>query len=144
MDSFVISMELRWADLDPNFHLRNAVYYDFGASARVAFLHQHGITIQYMNQHSFGPVIFREECVFKKEIRYPDIIRIDMKLQKARSDYARWTIRHSIYKNAGLLCAILTVDGAWIDVVKRKLATPPTEVNKTFDSMPREKDFEWI
>jgi acyl-CoA thioester hydrolase len=38
MDSFTIPLDIRWSDLDPNFHLRHSVYYDYGAFARVQFL----------------------------------------------------------------------------------------------------------
>jgi len=37
----------------------------------------------------------------------------------------------------------LTVDGAWIDAVKRKLATPPEKVHEVFEKMPRADGFEW-
>ncbi len=134
-------MDLRWADLDPNFHLRHSIYYDFGATARIDYLQQHGITAQFMLQHSFGPVIFREECIFKKEIRPDDVITIDLELQKASSDYSRWTIQHTIFKNGETVSALLTVDGAWIDITKRKLTVPPTEVVDVFGRMPRNQNF---
>jgi acyl-CoA thioester hydrolase len=136
-------MEVRWADLDPNFHLRHSVYYDYGATARIDFLQQHGITPAFMQQHAFGPVIFREECLFKKEIRPEDKITIDLNLQSASPDYARWSIRHTIFKNINIVSAVITVDGAWIDVVKRKLTIPPAEVVQTFNNMQRNEQFKW-
>lgn len=136
MPPFLKSLELRWADLDPNFHLRHSVYYDFGATARIEFLAQNGITVVFMQQHHFGPVIFREECVFKKEIRLSDAITIDLTLKQSTPDFSRWTIQHTIYKNADTISAILTIDGAWMDTVKRKLTLPPDEVVSAFRNMP--------
>lgn len=144
MDHFLKHEEVRWADLDPNFHLRHSVYYDYGATVRIDFLHQQGLTAQFMHQHSFGPIIFREECVFKKEIRLNDVVSIDMRLQKATTDHSRWTIQHNIFKNGNILFAIVTIDGAWMDVVKRKLTHPPEEVYLAFNQMPRDVSFEWI
>ena len=144
MNSFLKNVEVRWADLDPNFHLRHSVYYDYGASSRIDFLQQQGITAAFMKEHSFGPIIFREECVFKKEIRPTDIISIDLKLQKAARDFSRWTIQHTIFKNGDTISAILTIDGAWIDLTKRKLTVPPAEVLETFGNMPKDEHFEWI
>lgn len=144
MKSYIKTVEIRWADLDPNFHLRHSVYYDFGASSRIDFLQQEGITAQFMQQHSFGLIIFREECIFKKEIRLTDIITIDLKLQKATSDFSRWTIQHNIFKNGETVSAVITIDGAWIDINKRKLTVPPDEVSTTFRSMPKYENFEWI
>jgi len=61
MNEFNIPVELRWADLDPNFHVRHSVYYDYGAFCRIQFLAAHGITAQFMQIQQFGPIIFREE-----------------------------------------------------------------------------------
>ena len=144
MDHYVKNLEIRWSDLDPNFHLRHSVYYDFGAYCRISFLDQFGLTYSIMQKLHFGPVLFREEAVFRKEARMSDRLTIDIQLQKSRRDYSRWTIKHHITKNEKILSAVLTVDGAWIDTIERKLATPPHEVGDVFSAMPRSADFEWI
>lgn len=144
MSSYIKPVEVRWADLDPNFHLRHSVYYDYGAYCRIAFLEAHGLTAAFMAQHHFGPILFREECIFKKEIRLGDEVTIDLHLLKAREDQSRWSIRHHIYKKADILAAILTVEGAWIDTALRKLSTPPEQILQVFNNMPRADGFEWI
>ncbi|MDF2189991.1 acyl-CoA thioesterase [Paraflavitalea sp. CAU 1676] len=144
MSSYVKPVEVRWADLDPNFHLRHSVYYDYGAYCRIAFLEAHGLTAASMAQFHFGPILFREECVFKKEIRLGDEVTIDLHLTKAREDQSRWSIRHHIYKKGDILAAVITVDGAWIDTQLRKLAAPPEQILHVFNNMPRAEDFEWI
>ncbi len=144
MNQFIKNIDIRWADLDPNFHVRHSAYYDYGASARIDFLQQNGITLQLMKDKSFGLVIFREECVFKKEITINDKISLDFVLLKATPDYARWSVQHTIFKNENTVSAILTLDGSWIDVIKRKLTVPPEEVINTFESLPRAAQFEWI
>lgn len=144
MNSFIKPVEIRWADLDPNFHLRHSVYYDFGASLRIDFLQQHGITPEYLRKHHLGPIIFREECTFRKEIKSTDTVTIDLKLIKSTPNASRWTIQHQLFKDGETLCAILTVDGAWIDINLRKLAIPPPEAQETFEQMPRGNGFEWV
>lgn len=144
MKSFVKEVDIRWSDLDPNAHLRHSVYYDWGAFSRVEFLYAHGLTTGMMQQLQFGPILFREECVFKKEIRLGDKVTIDLKLIKTRRDYSRWTIEHRILKGEGVVSAILTVDGAWLDTAKRKLAVPPEQVTDVFSRMPMAENFEWI
>jgi len=143
MDSYVKPIEIRWSDLDPNFHLRHSVYYDYGAFLRISFLEEHGLTVSFMAQHHFGPILFREECVFKKEIRLGDSVSIDMQLLKAREDQSRWSIQHRILKNKEEVAAVLTVEGAWIDVLKRKLTAPPDAVKHVFEKMPRSEQFVW-
>jgi acyl-CoA thioester hydrolase len=141
---FEMPVQLRWSDFDPNFHVRHSVYYDWGALCRINFLYEHGLTPAIFQQASFGPILFREEAVFRKEIRFGDTISIDMKLSKARKDYSRWTITHEIKRNDGSLCTILTVDGAWINVKERKLFTPPEIVHSVFQEILPTENFVWI
>ena len=143
MSLFSFPVQVRWADLDPNFHLRHSVYYDWGAVCRLEFLQDNGLTTSVMQRLLFGPILFREECIFKKEIRMGDKITIDLKAISATKDYGRWSIQHQIFKNIDTLSAILTVDGAWLNVAERKLATPPPEVIRVFDLMPKSEEFKW-
>ena len=144
MESYVKEIQVRWSDLDPNAHLRHSVYYDWGALCRIEFLYQHDLTATLMQQLHFGPILFREECVFKKEIRLGDKVKIGLRLLKARKDYSRWSIQHDIIRDNDILSAILTVDGAWLDTVKRKLAIPPQQVLDVFSKMPLIEDFYWL
>jgi len=144
MENYVKEIQLRWSDLDPNFHLRHSVYYDWGALCRIEFLNEFNLTPEIMQQLHIGPIIFREECVFKKEIRFGDIITIDLKLVKAKRNYSRWSIHHIIRKNGDTVSAILTIDGAWINTIERKLGIPPTLAEKVFSQMPLDENFLWL
>jgi acyl-CoA thioester hydrolase len=143
MESYVQPIAIRWSDLDPNFHLRHSVYYDFGAFLRITYLNEQGLTTAFMAENNLGPILFREECVFRKEVRLGDTLSIDLQLVSSSPNYSRWSIRHNIIKNGDVLAAVLNVDGAWIDTVRRKLATPPEQVFNTFNNMPRVSDFSW-
>jgi acyl-CoA thioester hydrolase len=48
---------------------------------------------------------------------------------------------HHLYKNEGVLAAIITIDGAWLDTHLRKLATPPPMIQTIFNGAPRAEDF---
>ena len=143
MNDFTIDIQLRWSDLDPNFHLRHSVYYDWAALSRIEFLTRFDLTASAMQQLNIGPILFREECIFKKEIRSGDTITIDLKLLKTKRDYSRWSIQHTVRKNGDIISAIITVDGAWINTSQRKLTTPPAIVEKAFSAMPRDENFQW-
>ncbi|MBC7849516.1 MAG: thioesterase family protein [Chitinophagaceae bacterium] len=144
MTEFKKSPEIRWSDLDPNFHVRHSVYYDWGAYCRMCFLVELGLSPNVLTEHQFGPILFREECTFRKELRFGDDLTIDLHLVRSRQDFSRWTIRHSLFKNGDVVAAILSVDGAWIDTAKRKLTAPPQIGADVFSQMPKSPDFEWI
>jgi len=134
-------VEIRWSDLDPNFHMLHSKYYDLGAYCRMAFFVEQGLTPAFMAAHSFGPILFREECIFKREIRFGDDVSVNFKLSKASSNFSRWSIVHEIWKNSDTLSALITIDAAWMDTQKRKLMIPPVEIGKVFEAAPRTADF---
>lgn len=140
MDKFIKKIDIRWADLDPNFHVLHSKYYDFGAYCRMDFMERHGLTMAFMQQNNIGPIIFREECVFRKEVRFGDDVMIDLETVTARKDFSRWSLRHHITAN-GSLAAIINLDGAWLDTVKRKLALPSPEIIAIFDQIPKPEGF---
>lgn len=144
MDSYIKKVEVRWSDIDPNFHLRHSVYYDWGAYIRLCFLYESGITAEVMQQLHFGPILFREECIFKREIHFADTIEVNVQLLKCRRDFSRWSMQHEVWKNTDTLSAFITVDGAWMDTKQRKLATPPELIQQGFEALPKAKNFEWM
>lgn len=143
MKSYSKSLELRWSDLDPNYHLRHSVYYDFAAQIRTTFLEEHGLTIRELQHLHLGPVLFREEGVFRREIRFGDKVNINLELLKLKKDYSRFSFRHQVTKENGTHCAFITVDGAWIDTRTRKLTIPPELGVAMIDDIPKAENFEW-
>ena len=134
-------MEVRWSDLDPNFHMLHSKYYDLGAHCRMTFFASNGLTSAVLLANEVGPILFSEHCSFRRELVFGDTPMINMMLTKARADYSRWSIRHEIWKNAETLAATIECSGAWINTKERKLAIPPQEILKCFDLAPRSADF---
>src|SRR6185295_18354328 len=110
MQKHSLPIQIRWADIDQNRHLRHSVYYDYGAMARITFLSEMGLTAEKLEELKIGPIIFREEAIFKREINLEDKIEIDVELTKGTPDFSRWAIRHSIIKKDGTVAAILNLD----------------------------------
>ncbi|GAB3578335.1 acyl-CoA thioesterase [Hymenobacter daeguensis] len=132
-----ITYRTRWADMDPNGHMRHSAYADYAADQRVALLAQWGFDLKTFAQRRLGPILFREETRFLKEIHIGEEIQVDSQLASVSEDGSRWTIVHRITKADGRLAATVTVDGAWLDLDRRKLTVPPAELVAAFASMPR-------
>ena len=142
MTSFSKLISIRWSDIDPNFHMRHSAYYDFAAQQRIEIIESLGLTLKLMQEQHFGPILFREECVFKREIRLSDTITIHAKLAKRNEDASRWSVQHELISGEDKLCAVITVDGAWIDTRQRKLLSPiPRIVTDVFDAFPKTENF---
>jgi acyl-CoA thioester hydrolase len=144
MESFITKVEIRWADLDPNFHVLHSRYYDFAAYCRMDFLVKNGLTPAVMSEYHVGPILFREECFFKREINFGDEITVDLKLSKITSDFSRWSMEHQVWKNGNQLAATINVDIAWMDTQKRKLTEPPPIIKNIVDITPKSANFEMI
>ena len=138
------SVSIRWADIDSNRHVRHSVYYDWGADARMAHFRGTGMTVENMERLQVGVILLREECVFRREILPGDEVGITVELVSAKKDFSRWSVRHRILKNDDILCATLTVDGAWIDMQLRKMTVPPESFMEGFNKMDRPEDFKWL
>lgn len=144
MDEFKNTISIRWADMDPNFHMRHSCYYDFGSQIRMEYLEKVGLGLKVMEEQHFGPVLFREECVFRREIRFGDEVTINVELTKLKRDFSRFSIQHKFVKADGKLAALLTIDAAWMDTVARKLTSLPENLKAAFEQFPKADNFEWI
>lgn len=144
MNNLTQTIQVRWADIDANRHLRHSVYYDYGATMRMHVLSGLGLTTRKLEEFNIGPVLFREEAVFKREIIFEDAITLTIALVKATQDFGRWSMRHHFMKSDGTLAAILNIDGAWIELTRRKLAPANDFIRNIFMEFPKSDDFEFV
>jgi acyl-CoA thioester hydrolase len=133
--------EVIWAQIDANQHMRHSAYADVGAQARLNMLRQSGMDPSVFLNAGIGPVLFKEELFYLREIMLNEIISVTSEVTRARADGSRWTIRHEIYRRDGVKAAVINVDGAWIDLQKRKLTVLPVELSVAFASAPRSADY---
>ena len=131
-----ITYRTRWADMDPNGHMRHSAYADYAADQRLVLLAEWGYDIKEFAKLRLGPILFREETVFLKEVHIGEEIRVDSRLRSVNDDGTRWSISHTIYTADGRVAATVAVDGAWLDLDRRKLAVPPAELASAFRALP--------
>ena len=143
MEEFEQNITVRWSDLDPNGHVRHSVYYDYGAQARIAYMQKQGIGIGWLASQGVGPLLFREEAKFYREMKFGDELIIDVKLSGSSNDHRKWSMRHRIMRG-DVLCATLDLDGAWLDLRKRRIVQPPEKLIEKFEALERTEDFQEI
>ena len=130
-----------WSMVDANMHLRHSAYADFAAQARLEILISSGFNADVLEQLHIGPILFREELIYMREVRPSDTIKINSLLTKCRRDGARWSFTQAMYRSDGIQAAQINVDGAWIDTIKRKLVGLPEEWSSKFLDIPKSTDF---
>ncbi|KAA3437865.1 acyl-CoA thioesterase [Rufibacter hautae] len=139
--SIVYEGHVIWAQVDANMHLRHSAYADFAAQARISMLDSLGLDFKVFQHLKLGPILFREELQYLREVGMNDHIKIETVLTKSRADGSRWSIRHELYRGDGVKAAIINVEGAWMDLAKRKLAALPEDLAQKFMSLPQSEDF---
>lgn len=140
--SFRSSFEVRWADLDPNRHLRHTAYMDYATHVRFAYLAGHGFPASRFAEERIGPVIFREEAVYRREVGAQHRIEVDFLIDQLATDGSRFRFVHHIRRDDGEHAASVTVDGAWFSLDSRKLIIPPKDLADLLHRLPRTESFQ--
>ncbi|QJX48266.1 thioesterase family protein [Hymenobacter taeanensis] len=132
---------VRWADMDPNGHMRHSAYTDYAAQLRIEYLAAQGFSLQRFAQLGIGPILFREDTRFLKEMHISEPLRVNGELAGLNEDGSRWRIVHTLFKADGRPAATVTVDGAWLDLRARKLMVPPAEITDIMRNLPRHESY---
>lgn len=145
MQKYSKTFEVTWADMDPNRHMRHSVYNDYAAQTRVGMFSDFDLPITKIGLLGFGPVLFREETKFEREINLLEIIKVTCALTTMRRDGSRWSFLHEIFKEGedSIKAAQVTVDGAWLNLDNRKLGVIP-ELKEVMNRFPKTDNFEWM
>lgn len=141
---YTITFKTRWADFDPNNHLRHTAYNDYAAESRVRFFSDNGFSLLEFNEFNIGPILFKEETNFYREIRLGEDITVEIRLKGISKNGDKFKFQHKIIKQDGIIAAVIEIYGAWMDLKTRKLASPPKEILSTFDYLEKTADFEII
>ncbi|WP_196890713.1 acyl-CoA thioesterase [Aureivirga marina] len=135
------SFKSKWSDFDPNRHMRHSAYNDYAAEARVRFLMENGFDILKLNKMSLGPILFREETNFFREINLGEDITVTVTLAGMSEKGDKFKFKHHIIKPNGVVAAELIVTGAWLDLTKRKLTTPPEDILNLLEKVDKTEDY---
>jgi acyl-CoA thioester hydrolase len=133
--------QVMWSQIDANQHMRHSAYADFAAQARLMLLEEAGLSPAELYKLNIGPLMFREELIFLREVVMNDRLKVSCELTRSRPDGSRWSIRHEIFRGDGVKAAIVNVDGAWLDMTLRKLTRLPPELARRFMATPRSADY---
>ncbi|WP_247236511.1 thioesterase family protein [Telluribacter sp. SYSU D00476] len=130
-----------WAQIDGNMHLRHSAYADIAAHARVQILNQIGLDHKTFTSLQLGPILFREELIYLREVVLNETVSVETTLTHSTADASRWSFRHELYRSDGVKAAVVNVDGAWLDLTKRKLTIPPDNVVAQLLGLPKSEDY---
>ena len=142
MTTFTTCCEVRWADLDPNGHARHTAYLDWATHNRMTAFATCGLSLARFNAIGIGPMLFREEADYLREVQEDDQVSVSFEVIGASVDWKHWRIRHRLARRDGVPCAVVVARGAWFDLRAGKVSPPPPEFAQACELLPRASDFE--
>lgn len=133
--------QVLWSQIDANGHMRHSAYADYGAQARSNMLNVIGLSLEEFSKKKIGPILFREELKYFREVKLDEFIQVSVQLTKLNLTNSRFSFRHTIFKENGVLAAEINVDGAWLDLSTRKLTTIPEDWKNILAKTPQSDDY---
>jgi len=129
-----------WGDMDFNSHMRNTAFLDKSADVRMMFFAEHGFPMEEFVRLQIGPVVRKDEIEYFREIRLLETFRVTLALAGLSEDGSRFLLRNEFWRAGEQLSARVTSAGGWLDLSRRKLATPPQDLLTALRSLPRTSD----
>jgi acyl-CoA thioester hydrolase len=138
---FEVSIHARWPDMDQNGHMRTVAYLEVAEDSRMQYFASRGYSMDSFVKHHIGPVVSRDELSYRAELRLRDPAVVRLKLAGRSADGARFVLRNTFVRADGRTAATATSSIGWLDLVERRLTTPPDELHRLVADLPRTEDF---
>jgi acyl-CoA thioester hydrolase len=138
---YLKQFEVRWNDLDANMHLANSTYFNYISHTRMAFLTDHGLSLQALREHQIGPVVFYEHMYYLREILPGMQIRVSLEVLGMSEDGMFFEFNHNFYDEKGRNLAHCEMMGGWIDLNTRKLIGLTNDLLVSFSAAEKATGF---
>ena len=136
--------QVLWSQVDANRHLRHSAYADFATQARSNMLKEYGLTLEDFAKKQIGPILFREELHYFREVRLDDYIYVDVQVAALDPQSGRFSIVHQLYKSDDTLAATIHIDGAWLNLLTRKRCSIPEAWLAILEQLPKSNEYKNI
>src|SRR5690606_20487658 len=94
--AFEERFRVRWSDLDANRHVRNTIYSEFATQTRFRLLESHGFPQARFEELRFGPVMFREEIRYRRELLFGEEATVDVRFAGIAEDGSLWRAHQEV------------------------------------------------
>ena len=142
MEPFTTAIHARWPDMDFNGHMRNAAFLGAAEDCRMQYFAAHGFAMDEFARRRIGPVVMRDDLVYRRELRLLDRATVALTLAGLSADASRFMLRNTVVReDDGQVAAVVTSTGGWLDLAGRRLTAPPEELAALLHALPQDEDF---
>ena len=141
---FFKEFEIRWSDVDANRHLGNFAYINMMSHSRMSLMNQIGFGHEAMKENGIGPILFREEIHYFREVLPGTPLRISVALKRVSEDFRFFSFEHRFYSDTGRNVAYGEITGSWMNLEERRVVRPPQKLLDAIDEIPKSIDFRFF
>ena len=132
-----VRFKVRWGDLDANNHMANVAFLSRATDTRCEYFDRWGFPVSRFAVERIGPVVLREEIIYRKELRLQDEFTVDLRVTGISSDGIRFSLQHTFRDASGQVVAVVTSEGLWFDIDSRRPRAPPPDLDAAQRALPR-------
>ena len=119
----------------------NASYLGYASDTRMHYFTEHGFTPARFAPEKFGPVVVRDELIYRRELRLMDEFAVDLELVGISETGTRFRVRNMFQTASGEDAASVTSDGLWFDLELRRPRIPPADIDTLMRALWLAKDY---
>ena len=135
MPVFHTRIKVRWNELDANGHVNNMYYQSYFDQARVEAFEQSGLSIASLRERGIGPVIYRAELNYRRELKHPDTITITTSVVEHGRSRGILAQRIESDRTGELVCDA-RFHGIFMDLEKGRPVPFPAELTNSAATLP--------
>jgi acyl-CoA thioester hydrolase len=117
--------------------MANTAYLDRASDARALYLANSGFPAARFVTERMGPVVIRDELVYRKELRLHDEFVVDLLAAGLSVDGTRFRLENNFRNASNESVATVTSDGVWFDLDARRPRPPPKDLDAVMRQTPR-------
>ncbi len=143
-ETFTKTFHVGWRDMDFNAHMRNTSYLDVAADVRMMYFEEHGLPMREFERLRVGPVVMRDEIVYRRELRLLERMDVTLVLAGLSDDGSHFLHRNVFYRADGEVAATVTSEGGWLSFDTRRIVAAPEPLLTVLKSLTRTDDFQTL
>lgn len=142
MKAYTRNVEIRWSDLDPNWHVANSAIAQFFIHGRVGYLESIGADSRKLESLQLGPVLLQENFYYLKEIHASDK-QVEVKIMNGgySEDGRFYKLDQELHTTRSGLSVYSSVLFVWMNLITRKIDKLPEEFFHKFQELEQSSDF---
>jgi len=120
--------------IDYNQHVSEAAYYSISIRSLQELHEQLGLNSLFW-EYNIAPIVFNSRIDFVREMFKDEEMKIKVEFLAKSKDFRKWDRTFEILNGSEKTAALVESEGAFFDLKKRKVCSPPTQIIRAFNDV---------